>query len=484
VQYSGGGSEKYLLPLGFAAGNRAFEMRQANPQSILAELRVGRGGAETEGVLYDALYDSGFCSSLIDAIQRGRRSRDNGVELHAQPSRSFRALAGNATGSLEPSVLKGEQSNTSIVFGDRLIMKFFRRLSDGINPDLEISRFLTERVSFTHTPPLAGFFELRKGRSEPSTLAIVKGLVANEGDSWRYTLDTLNGYFEEILTRSPISDPAALAQKSLIELSESDVPEPAHDLIGGYLPCARLLGKRTGELHIALAADNKDPAFAPEPFTAQSRRSIYESLRAMAEKSLLLLAGKLRGLPEWIRPDAERVIGMEGAIFARYKRLLERKLTGMLIRSHGDYHLGQVLYTGRDFVIIDFEGEPARSITERRLKRSPLRDVAGMLRSFNYAAYSQLKTSRIRPEDAVQLRPWARFWNLWTSVVFLQGYREATANAHFMPKSQDELNLMLEIFMIDKAIYELSYELNNRPDWVDIPIAGIIEMAAPAEHQP
>jgi maltose alpha-D-glucosyltransferase/alpha-amylase len=204
----------------------------------------------------------------------------------------------------------------------------------------------------------------------------------------------------------------------------------------------------------------------------------------MAEKSLLLLAGKLRGLPEAIRPDAERVIGMEGAIFARYKRLLERKLTGMLIRSHGDYHLGQVLYTGRDFVIIDFEGEPARSVTERRLKRSPLRDVAGMLRSFNYAAHSQLKTSRIRPEDAVQLRPWARFWNLWTSVVFLQGYREATANAHFMPKSQDELNLMLEIFMIDKAIYELSYELNNRPGWVDIPIAGIIEMAAPAEHQP
>jgi maltose alpha-D-glucosyltransferase/alpha-amylase len=270
----------------------------------------------------------------------------------------------------------------------------------------------------------------------------------------------------------------------LIELSESEVPETAHELIAGYLPCARLLGQRTGELHIALAKEAKDPAFAPEPFTAQSRRSLYESLRAMAEKSLSLLAGKLAGIPEPVRADAQRVLGMEASIFARYKRLLDRKLTGMLIRSHGDYHLGQVLYTGKDFVIIDFEGEPARSVTERRLKRSPLRDVAGMLRSFNYAAHSQLKSNHVRSEDAAQIRPWARFWNLWTSAVFLRGYREATADAPFMPKSQEELNLMLEIFMIDKAIYELSYELNNRPDWVDIPITGVIEMAAPPEETP
>jgi maltose alpha-D-glucosyltransferase/alpha-amylase len=484
VQYSGGGAERYLLPLAFAAGSRAFEVRQASPQSIIAELRVRNRDGESEGLLHDALYDPSFCKSLIDAIARGRRSRSNGVELHAQPSKPFRALAGSDPGSLEPSLLKGEQSNTSIAFGDRLILKFFRRLSEGTNPDLEIGRFLTERIPFPHTPPLAGWFELRKGRNEPASLAILKGLVTNEGDAWRYTLDSLGGYFEEIMTRHPTADPANVPETSLIELSESEIPQSAQELLGGYISCAQLLGKRTGELHMALAMDSKDPAFAPEPLTALYRRSLYQSLRTLADQSLSLLARKLGALPEAIRPDAEKVVGLENAIFSRYKRLLERKLTGMIIRCHGDFHLGQVLYTGRDFVIIDFEGEPARSITERRLKRSPMRDVAGMLRSFNYAAHSKLKNSGRRPEDATQLRPWARFWNVWSSVAFLRGYRQATASASFMPKSQEELSLMLDIFILDKAIYELSYELNNRPDWIDIPISGIIEIIRLTEHRP
>jgi maltose alpha-D-glucosyltransferase/alpha-amylase len=253
--------------------------------------------------------------------------------------------------------------------------------------------------------------------------------------------------------------------------------------MAGYLSCAQLLGRRTGELHLALAMESKNPAFAPEPFTTLYRRSLYQSLRTLADQALSLLAGKLRSLPEAIRPDAEKVVGLEGAIFDCYKRLLDRKLTGMLIRCHGDFHLGQVLYTGRDFIIIDFEGEPARSITERRLKRSPLRDVAGMLRSFNYAAHAKLKTNGKRPENTVQLRPWARFWDVWASVAFLRGYRQAVAGASFMPRSQEELSLVLQIFLLDKAIYELSYELNNRPDWVDIPIAGIVEMIRLMEDQ-
>jgi maltose alpha-D-glucosyltransferase/alpha-amylase len=483
VQYTGGGAERYLLPLAFARGSRAFELRQASPQSIVAELRVRQADDDSEGVLYDALYDSVFCKSLIDAIARGRRFKSNGLELHAQPSKAFRGVAGGDPSSLEPSLLKGEQTNTSVVFGDRLILKFFRRVSEGINPDLEISRFLTEGIPFPHTPPLAGFFELRRGRSEPSTLAILKGHVANEGDAWRYTLDSLDGYFEGVLTRHPTAEPAAVPQRPLVELSESEIPDTAQEVMAGYLSCAQLLGRRTGELHLALAMESKNPAFAPEPFTTLYRRSLYQSLRTLADQALSLLAGKLRSLPEAIRPDAEKVVGLEGAIFDCYKRLLDRKLTGMLIRCHGDFHLGQVLYTGRDFIIIDFEGEPARSITERRLKRSPLRDVAGMLRSFNYAAHAKLKTNGKRPENTVQLRPWARFWDVWASVAFLRGYRQAVAGASFMPRSQEELSLVLQIFLLDKAIYELSYELNNRPDWVDIPIAGIVEMIRLMEDQ-
>ena len=187
------------------------------------------------------------------------------------------------------------------------------------------------------------------------------------------------------------------------------------------------------------------------------------------------------GLAEDIRPDAAKILQLEGAIFDRFRQVVDKKMTGMRIRCHGDFHLGQVLFTGKDFVIIDFEGEPARPITERRLKRSPLRDVASMLRSFNYAALTKLRNNSVRPEDAVQLKPWARFWDLWVSVTFLKGYLEATANASFAPKSADEFNLMLNIHMLEKAIYELGYELNNRPGWVDIPIAGILRMVKPEE---
>jgi maltose alpha-D-glucosyltransferase / alpha-amylase len=156
-------------------------------------------------------------------------------------------------------------------------------------------------------------------------------------------------------------------------------------------------------------------------------------------------------------------------------------MTGMRIRCHGDFHLGQVLFTGKDFVIIDFEGEPARPITERRLKRSPLRDVASMLRSFNYAGLSKLRNNSVRPEDALQLKPWARFWDCWVSVTFLKGYLEATTNASFTPKSAEEFDLMLSVHMLEKAIYELGYELNNRPNWVDVPIAGILQIVKPEE---
>jgi maltose alpha-D-glucosyltransferase/alpha-amylase len=272
-----------------------------------------------------------------------------------------------------------------------------------------------------------------------------------------------------------------IPEQPLVLLAAQDTSPLAQDLMGSYLSSALLLGQRTGELHRALASDVKDPAFAPEPFTALYRRSLYQSFRTLADQSLSLLEKRLPGLAEDIRPDAAKILQLEGAIFDRFRQVVDKKMTGMRIRCHGDFHLGQVLFTGKDFVIIDFEGEPARPITERRLKRSPLRDVASMLRSFNYAALTKLRNNSVRPEDAVQLRPWARFWDLWVSVTFLKGYLEATANASFAPKSADEFNLMLNIHMLEKAIYELGYELNNRPGWVDIPIAGILRMVKPEE---
>jgi maltose alpha-D-glucosyltransferase/alpha-amylase len=481
VQYTGGTPETYLLLLAFAAGDRAFELRQTHPQSVVAQLKIKDKSAETEGVLYDALYDPQFCQALLASVKRGRRLKGDNAEIHAQPSKSFRTLAGDAEATLEPSLMRGEQSNTSIVYGDRFILKFFRRTSEGLNPDVEIGRFITEKTAFANVPPLAGFLEMRKQQGEPATIGILQGLIINQGDAWHYTLDSLGRYFEEVLTRHPASEAALIPDKPLAEVAAQETPELVRELMGPYLASALLLGQRTGELHKALASDVKDPAFAPEPFTALYRRSLYQSFRTLADQSLSLLETRLPGLREEIRPEAAKILKLESVIVDRLRQILDKKMTGMRIRIHGDFHLGQVLYTGKDFVVIDFEGEPARPITERRLKRSPLRDVAGMLRSFNYAALSKLRNNSVRPEDAAQLKPWARFWDFWVSASFVKGYLETTTNASFLPKSQDEFNLMLSIYVLEKAIYELAYELNNRPDWADVPVAGILQIVQPEE---
>jgi len=463
-------------PLAFAAGERAFELRQNQPQTVVAQLEVKGKSGKTSGILYDALIDPAFCQGLLAAIARGKPVKGAGAELIAQPSKAFRRLRGDARSTLEPTPLKREQSNTSVVFGDKLILKLFRRVADGTNPDLEIGRFLTDGAKFAHTPALAGSLELRRGRGEPATLGILQALVANEGDAWRYSLDHLGRFFDDILTRKRSADSALLSPIGMVELSGLEIPPAAQELIGPYLASAQLLGRRTGELHVALASDAKNPAFAPEPFTALYRRSLYQSLRTLADQSLALLHKRSKNLPEEIRPAAERVLGLENDIFERFRKLVEAKIGALRIRCHGDFHLGQVLFTGKDFIIIDFEGEPARTISERRIKRSPLRDVAGMLRSFSYAAVTGLHSDAIRSEDRLPLKPWAKFWRQWVSVNYLKGYFAASREANFLPNSAADMTLMLETYLLEKAIYELAYELNNRPDWVHVPLEGILSL--------
>jgi len=481
IQFLGAATEVYVLPLAFASGERAFEVRQASPQSIVAQLKVKAQDQEIDGVLHDALYDANFTKSLLSAVGRGRRYKGQGIELSGQPSKVFRTISGGAQANLEPAILKREQSNTSVVYGDRVILKLFRRVTEGLNPDLEIGRFLTEKRKFAYTPALAGAIEVRKGRGQPATLGILHELVANEGDAWRYTLDSLGHFFEQIVTRKPDPQAAAVPVSSPVKQAEEETPALARELIASYLPSAQLLGQRTGELHMALGSEVKDPAFAPESFTALYRRSHYQSMRTLADQSLTLLGKRLKGLVQEMRADAERVLQFENAIFARFREVVETKITAMRIRCHGDYHLGQVLFTGKDFFIIDFEGEPARPISERRIKRSPLRDIASMLRSFSYAAAAALKSDALRSEESAQMRPWAHFWNYWVSVDFLKGYFEATRQSVFMPKTSAEIALLLEIYLLEKAVYELSYELNNRPDWLDLPIAGILQLMAGRE---
>jgi maltose alpha-D-glucosyltransferase/alpha-amylase len=317
----------------------------------------------------------------------------------------------------------------------------------------------------------------RVGRGEPRTVAVLQGFVANEGDAWRYTRDAIADFFDRVLARRTVlGEPPALP-RSLVTLADEGVPKAAADLVGPYLEAATLLGRRTAELHLALASVPDDPAFAPEPFSTLYQRSIYQSQLTLIHNSLDLLRRRKGALGPRDREMAERLIAGEDELRRRTHAILDVKVTAARTRYHGDYHLGQVLWTGKDFVIIDFEGEPLRPLSERRIKRSPLRDVAGMIRSFQYAALFTLRNGgRVRPEDMAALEPWARVFAASASAAFLKAYLAAAAPGGFLPRTPEELRLLLEFYVLEKAAYELAYELNNRPGWAGIPLEGMLDL--------
>ena len=263
-------------------------------------------------------------------------------------------------------------------------------------------------------------------------------------------------------------------------LQHATIPEFAGELIGPYFENVKLLGKRTAELHVALASNRDDPDFSPEPFSILYQRSLYQSMRNHSGQMLQLLKKNLNSVRGVVLDDALKVLDRQNVLLNRFRALLSRKINANRTRIHGDFHLGQVLYTGKDYVIIDFEGEPARPLTERRIKRTPIRDVAGMLRSFHYAAYTSLfghlGSAMVRPEDLAAMEPWARIWNVWISSTYLQSYLDHAQSGGFLPAHREELNILLDVYLLEKALYELGYELNNRPDWVRIPLAGILQL--------
>jgi maltose alpha-D-glucosyltransferase/alpha-amylase len=455
ISYLDGPTEIYTLPVQIATDDAARALSQSAPGTIIARL----SGPE-EAILHDAVWDEKFRTQLLSMIAKKEQSRGDSGELVGTPGNMFQQGTSESFGS---HVLDAEQSNSSMLFENKYFLKLYRKLEDGINPDVEVTRFLTERASFSGVPAFNGAIEYRRAKAEPMVVGLLQSAISSEGDAWTMTLDAVGRYYERVLGRKMDLQNQTATPGALLD-----------ELIGGIYPeRAILLGQRTGELHLALASRSDDPAFEPEPFNAMAQRSVYQNMRALLRRNFGLLKRRIVALPEAFREEAEQVLAVEKEIHAREKRLLDRKTNAAKIRIHGDYHLGQLLSTGKDFVILDFEGEPARALSERKLKRAALRDVAGMMRSFQYAAYSALWQPAMRPEDVPFLERWADLWYRQMSSVFLQSYLKTTADAVFIPQNSDDFQIILQAYLLDKAVYEIGYELNNRPDWVVIPIRGI-----------
>ena len=474
VEYGQGSGELYLLPLGYATGAEEARILEEHPAAVVLRLTIREKGEG--GLLFDALVRPAFGEFLFRSIELQRQLKADGAQIISRSAPMLRHLRTSSGPLAEPRVLTVEQSNTSIAYGQQFILKVMRRLEGGINPELEIGLFLTEK-GFEHVPAVAGSLEYVPSRGEPATLAILELFIPNEGDAWSYTVSALGRYYDRIMARHHSVGPAPAPGRSITELVDRPLPPEWLDMAGDSVESAHLLGRRTAELHVALASATEDPRFSPEPFSILYQRSLNRSMRNLTKTVYRTLRRKRRDVEEKAGAEALMVFDMEDDILELFQKILKTKLAGQRIRCHGDLHLGQVLYTGTDFVIIDFEGEPAQSIGERKIKHSPLKDVAGMLRSFNYAAYSVLFEQRdgglICSEEIDVYRRGTDVWTACVSALFLRAYLAVAASGHFLPETMDQVQLLLDLYLLEKAIYELGYELNHRPDWIVIPLEGI-----------
>jgi maltose alpha-D-glucosyltransferase/alpha-amylase len=463
ISYADGWGDTYLVPLTLATGETADKILTEKPDAVLARITGAR-----KGIIVDGLLDDDMCSRLLDSIAEARET-----------TTARGSVRGVVTGPIELPVERkwvrssGDQSNSIAFVNEKYALKLFRRIEPGSNPEFEISRALA-RQGFTRTAALGGALLYDRPGLEPGTLALVQAWITHQGSGWDFTIDELRRYYERVAPRvHQTGAEHASARPAHGQPRAGDEPPPFFaSLASWYLTNAATLGRRTAELHLALAAE-PDPAFVPEPLNRASLSALREQMQAHANGVLDVLEARRGALPDAARVQADAVLAARSTLLSRFRAIDAISDAGRRIRVHGDYHLGQVLRTEEDFVILDFEGEPARTLEERRARQSPLKDVAGMVRSFSYAAYAALFAFAVHaPDDYALLEVWADTWQHWASDAFLRGYRSTLGGSPIAPDGES-FDALLHAFTMEKAVYELAYELNNRPDWVRVPLTGL-----------
>ena len=445
---SQGTSERYFVPLAIAfEDTEEARWRRLQP-SALARVRQ----QATVGVLADACGDDGFARAIIDAIGASAELPTQFGRVRFTPTALYAELRGDPTAELAVNPTGAQSSNTTLRVGDALFLKVYRKLQPGLNPELEIGRYLTEVAHFPNIVPVVGAAEYTDQESVTYTMALLQAYVANQGDGWTYTLDYLARFLEDRRSGVPMLD----------------------DAHGLYLSQVKTLAIRTAELHRALARPTDDQAFAPEPITAGDVTGWGAATRTAAETTLKLLSDRLPQLSAAVAPDARALLARREILLQRIGQCTTSIPRGLKTRRHGDYHLGQVLLKRNDFVIVDFEGEPGRTLEERRHKHSPLTDVAGMLRSFAYARHAALERGAAQGgEESGRWEALLQTWEEEARRTFVTSYDEV-ARASGLYESLQEARPLLTLFEIDKALYEVRYELGNRPDWTRIPLQSLL----------
>ncbi len=446
-----GRSEDYFVPLALAWDAPSSAETSADSSVVIAGIRKGA----QSGTLQDALADARFIADLVRAAGDRTALDGAGGNLRFRPTHSWFPLEEEDERNIRK--LGAEQSNSSILIAKKMVLKAYRKLQRGIQPELEMGRYLTDVAGYRNTPQLLGSIELFDSEQQPTALATMQGFVANQGDGWSFTLSRLKRIFSGIL--------------------QGRVDEGGNR---AYDALAHRLGIRVAELHRAFAIESGDAAFRPEPITTADLSGWKRQIQSEAETTFGLLANSESMLPPEQHVRVQALLEQSGRILGLISGFdLASGSTLKKTRFHGDLHLGQVLVAGEDFYIIDFEGEPARPFAQRRTRHSPLRDVAGMLRSFDYAAWSALfEAGAGEPEKIGMLEQSALDWEREASAAFMQGYQETIQGCSSCPADPEIFARLLDLFILEKALYEVRYELANRPSWLRIPVEGIMSLLA------
>ncbi|MEJ5220474.1 MAG: Na/Pi symporter [Tepidiforma sp.] len=469
VEYEQGEPDQFGLLLSLVPEGRRGGVEAAAGWAVAAEIRNAAG---ERWLLVDGLALPEVCGALPGLFRARTRlaGERGGLVFVPEPGARFNGVEGM------PVLGRAEQSNTSVHYPGQFVFKAIRRLEPGVHPQVELGELLAKTPAAGMVPRLAGYVEYVRDGARPAVAAVIEAAVPHQYDAWTFATEQLERMLEEV----------AAARLEAPKVSEADhplelgpAPEGLAGFAGGWLEFAETLGRRTAELHAALAGI-AHPDFAPERYTPFYQRALAQGFRVQARRSLRALRRCLPTLSAEAVALAGLVLEKEPALLERLQQVARRKLESLRIRCHGDLHLGQVLVNGREPVFIDFEGEPARSLGERRLRRSPLRDVAGMVRSFHYASRAGLRqvVEGHAAGTGTDLERWALGWYLWTSRAYLDGYFAAARASGLPGGSDEEHRFLLDTFVLDKAFYELGYELDHRPDWAEIPLRGLLLAAA------
>jgi maltose alpha-D-glucosyltransferase/alpha-amylase len=474
AEYAQGDPELYVVPLAFAPSGPPAG------SAVVARIRVAVQSDDdpAQGALYDPCIERAFVSELLDAAIWGGRFEGEAGDMKGAPTPASAQTPPEGHGAEDAAPEVHEGNNTMAALDGRALLKVYRRVEEGLHPEVEVLRFLASHSPLKQAPLLLGVLEYQPESSQPITVGIAQEYIAGEADAWRLTLDALQRFFERVLTGGFSLPAAETGPRNIIDLCEGEIPDQAREMLGAYLETARLLARRTAELHVALASDLGDPAFAPEPFTAMYQRSLYQSMRAQIRQTLERLRRRRGELPAALREPADRVVKGEEALLRLARRILDR-IAAVRIRCHGDYQLKHLVSIGKDFLVVDFDGEPDRPLSHRRRKRSPVRDLTSLHRSLQEASEAALAGGGVRAEDAPALRPWARFWQRWASVAFLKEYRAVPGTSDLLPRDPGQLRLLFDFYRLGWNVFGLGLELDRPSDRIGLAIRNVLQTLGP-----